>query len=98
MVFPVILMLIMSEKLFPSFKFWTKQRRIGILEFVIIVGVSYGILQWQTVSDFLLSYPEFLIVILIANIIIGRFSGLQLLELIRFMPLLKKHLDQEEEE
>lgn len=88
----------MSEKLFPSFKFWTKQRWIGIVEFLIIVGISYGILQRQAVSDLLLSYPEMLIVILISNLIIGRFSGLQLIELIRFMPLIKRHLDQEEEE
>lgn len=98
MVFPIILMLLMSEKLFPSFKFWTKQRWIGILEFLIIIAVSYGILEWQIISNSLVSYPELLLVLLIINIIVGRFSGLQLLELIRFMPLIKRHLDQEEEE
>lgn len=97
-VFPIILMLLMSEKLFPSFKFWTKQRRIGLIELSMTVLISYGILEWQAIGNFLISYPESLLLLLLINIIVWRFSGLQLLELIRFMPLLKRHLDQEEEE
>ncbi|MDO4714179.1 MAG: 7TM domain-containing protein [bacterium] len=64
----------------------------------MLTAISYGILEWSWISTTLLSYPELLLAILLINIIIGRFSGLQLLELIRFMPLIKKHLDQEEEE
>jgi hypothetical protein len=44
-----------------------------------------------------LSYPELLLVILLAIIIVGRFTWLQLFELIRFMPLIRKHLEDEEE-
>lgn len=97
-VFPILLMLLISTKIFPSFAIQKKSRWIWLGELLILTAISYGILEWNWISTTLLSYPELLLAILIINIIIGRFSGLQLLELIRFMPLIKKHLDQEEEE
>lgn len=45
----------------------------------------------------MLSYPEVLFGILIAIIVVGRFTGLQVLELIRFMPLIRKRFEDEEE-
>jgi len=46
----------------------------------------------------LLAFPELLIVIFILNIAVGRFTGLQLLEYFRFMPLIKKSSEESEEE
>jgi hypothetical protein len=54
-------------------------------------------LNSQLFRTFLLSYPEALLGIVLAVIIVGRFTGLQLFELIRFMPLIRKHLEDEEE-
>lgn len=96
-VFPYIAMLMISEKLFPSFTFWKKGRRVNFLELIILTSIAYFILSRSFITNLLLSYPELLFAILIINIIIWRFTGLQLVELFRFMPLIKKHLDQEEE-
>jgi hypothetical protein len=46
----------------------------------------------------LLAFPELLILIFLLNIAVGRFTGLQLLEYFRFMPLLKNSSGSEEEE
>ena len=97
-IFPLVLIILVADKSFAHFKIWTKGWRISTIELLLVSALSYGILEWNLVSNLLLSYPELLLLVLLLNLIIGRFSGLQMLELIRFMPLIKRHLDQEEEE
>lgn len=96
-IFPLVLSILVADKSFSHFKIWTKGRRISTIELLLVSALSYGILEWSFVSNLLLSYPELLFLVLVLNLIIGRFAGLQVLELIRFMPLIKRHLDQEEE-
>lgn len=98
MVIPIIMSVLISDKAFPNFRIWKKNWWISFSELFIVCWLSYWLLHQHTVSNLLLSYPDLLWLIIILNIVIGRFSGLQLLELIRFMPLIKKTLDQEEEE
>ena len=58
----------------------------------------YGVLSRDGLKQLLLSYPEFIILIFILNILVGRFTGLQLLEYFRFIPLLEKESENEIEE
>ena len=97
MITPLILMLIISEKIFPTFNLFQKKRRFSFFELTIVSALSYGILQRSRISTTLLSYPELLLVLLLINILVGRFLWLQLLELVRFMPLIRKYFEQEEE-
>ena len=97
MITPLILMLIISEKIFPTFNLFQKKRRFSFFELTIVSALSYGILQRSRISTTLLSYPELLLVLLLVNILVGRFLWLQLLELVRFMPLIRKYFEQEEE-
>ncbi len=97
LLFPLILGVLIADKTFPHFKIWTKGRWISCWELLIVSGIAYGILQRDWINNLLLSYPELLFLIIIINFIIGRFSGLQILEFLRFMPLIRKHLDEEEE-
>ena len=97
-VLPILIIAMVNDKLFTeNFKVFSKAGWIAFLEFIIVSGMCWWILETQLIRNFMLSYPELLLVILILGIIIGRFSGLQLFELIRFMPLIKKHLEDEEE-
>ncbi|HBB03881.1 TPA: hypothetical protein DCZ39_03195 [Patescibacteria group bacterium] len=58
----------------------------------------YGLFYRTGLKHLLLAFPELLIVIFILNIAVGRFTGLQLLEYFRFMPLIKKSSEESEEE
>jgi len=44
----------------------------------------------------LISYPEIILVMILANILVGRFTGLQLLEYKRFLVFIKRHATEEE--
>ncbi|MDR3169876.1 MAG: hypothetical protein LBU27_09400 [Candidatus Peribacteria bacterium] len=95
---PTLIFLLVSDKLFTeTFKITKKSARIALLEFSLITFISRWMLNSQRFRTFLLSYPEALLGIVLAIIIVGRFTGLQLFELIRFMPLIRKHLEDEEE-
>jgi len=97
-ILPILILLMVSDKLLTdNFKITQKSARIALIEFSIITFTSRRMLNSQLFRTFLLSYPELLFVILLASVIVGRFTGLQLFELIRFMPLIGKHLEDEEE-
>ncbi|MBU0626799.1 hypothetical protein KKG31_01430 [Patescibacteria group bacterium] len=66
---------------------------MSFTEFLIISFCIYALISWTGFKHLLLSYPEFIILALVLNIVVGRFTGLQLLEYLRFMPLIKKHLE-----
>lgn len=97
LIFPIFLSLFVTDKTFSHLKLFSKAGWINAVEFLFISYLSYSILKWTVISDFLLSYPESLLGIIIINFIIWRFSGLQVFEFIRFMPLIKKHLEDNEE-
>jgi hypothetical protein len=87
-----------SDKIFTEqFKLHKKSGWIALAEFSCISLLSRWMLSISFFRTFMLSYPESLFVVIIALLIVGRFTGLQLFELIRFMPLIKKHLEDEEE-
>lgn len=93
-----MIFLITSDKIFTEqFKLSKKSGWIAIAEFTFITLLSRWILSISFFRTFMLSYPELLFVIIIAVVIVGRFTGLQIFELIRFMPLIRRHLEDEEE-
>jgi hypothetical protein len=97
-ILPLLICSMVNDKLFTeTFKITQKSGWIALVEFSILTFIAWRMLDTQLFRTFLLSYPETLLAVLVINIIIGRFTGLQLFELIRFMPLIRKHLEDEEE-
>lgn len=74
-----------------SKSFW-----IFVLEFSIISSILFVLFKIETIKYVLIAYPDLLWILIILTIIIWRFSGLQLLEYIRFYPLIKKWFQEEE--
>jgi hypothetical protein len=98
-ILPIVICAMVSDKLFSEqFQLYNKSGWIALAEFVSITFLSRVLLEWQVLRTLMLSYPEVLFIILLAIIIVGRFTGLQIFELIRFMPLIRKRLEDEEEE
>jgi DNA integrity scanning protein DisA with diadenylate cyclase activity len=98
-IFPIIFLIVVADKVFYEwFKIQSKTRIISFIEFLIVSAVVYWILSRDGLKQLLLSYPEFIIIIFILNILVGRFTWLQLLEYFRFIPLLEKESNSEIEE
>lgn len=98
-IFPIIFLIVVADKVFYEwFKIKSKTWIISFIEFLIVSGVVYWVLSRDALKQLLLSYPEFIIIIFILNILVGRFTWLQLLEYFRFIPLLEKESENEEEE
>lgn len=98
-IFPIIFLIVVADKVFYEwFKIHSKAWLISFVEFILVSSVVYGILSREGLKQILLSYPEFIVIIFILNIFVWRFTGLQVLEYIRFIPLLQKEGDSEIEE
>jgi len=59
------------------------------------ISLGFTVIKWEFIRNLMLNYPEFIFVLLIINILLGRWSGLRLLEFIRFREILR-HNDEEE--
>lgn len=96
-VFPFIIIPMIAYKLFAderkvfSIGFW-----FYLWEFVFVSIVSYYILQSNFIQNILLAYTELLILVFFINFLIWKFTWLQVLEYIRFLPLIKRHFQEEE--
>jgi len=98
-ILPIIIVVMAAEKIYTEhFKITKKSGRVALAEFAVITLLSRWMLESQVLRTFMLSYPELLFAVGILIIIVGRFTGLQLFELLRFMPLIRRHLEEEEEE
>ncbi|MDD5769679.1 MAG: 7TM domain-containing protein [Candidatus Gracilibacteria bacterium] len=91
-IIPMIIYKITDEKKIFSFGFF-----IYLGEFVLLSFLSYFTLSSVFIQNLFLSYTELIIVLILINFLIGKFSGLQIVEYIRFIPLIKKHFSKEEE-
>jgi hypothetical protein len=98
-IFPMIFIILVSDKVFnESFKLFSIGRWVAFTEFLVVSFAVYGLFYRTGMKHLLLAFPELLILIFLLNIAVGRFTGLQLLEYFRFMPLLKNSSWTEEEE
>lgn len=89
-IFPILIMMTLVEK------FVTVQIEKGVrlafklsAETLVIAIVSFYIVSWPVVQDFIFAYPESLLLLLVANIALGRWTGLRLTEYIRFREVIK---------
>jgi len=74
----------------------SKKFLLFILEFIFIIILVLTIFNISLLKYMLVAYPDIILLFIIIVILIGRFTWLQLLEYIRFYPLIKKNLEEEE--
>lgn len=94
-IFPMLVMSTMSEK------FVSAQSEEGIstalfsaVETIIISILAYYFLVWSSFADLLMSMPELILLPLVGNFILGKFTGLRLTEYFRFRMLLKENIEE----
>lgn len=94
----VIMILYVCMSIFRSPSLMLKKKRwIWSIQFILVMYSVVLVFESEVVFDFLLTFPDSIWIILICIVVAGRFTGLQLTEYARFMPLIS-HLTQEEEE
>jgi hypothetical protein len=67
---------------------------IGVAETIAASLICVFIVQWDVFQSLILAYPELILLTVIADVILGRWTGLRLLEYVRFREVFK-HLQEE---
>ncbi|MBP9779223.1 hypothetical protein KBD33_01200 [Candidatus Gracilibacteria bacterium] len=95
-IFPLFIAIILADKIFQEdIHIFGKSGILDIAQYGIITFAIYWLLEYTTLQYFLISYPDIIILVVFLNILVGRYTGLQLFEYFRFSPLLRK-LNEEE--
>lgn len=90
-IFPILVLIILTEK-FVEVQIEQGARTAMRLtvETLVLAVVSTFIVTWEDFETFILAYPEVVLLTILINIVLGRFSGLRVLEYFRFRKLLTK--------
>jgi len=95
--FPFLMILLVGNRIFTEqFYLFDPGWWTGLLEFVIISLIIYWCISSPLIQNTVLGFPEISLISLFVIIIVWRFTWLQLLEYIRFMPLIKHYFEEEE--
>jgi hypothetical protein len=96
-IFPLFVTVILADKIFQEdINIFWKSWIMDIAQYGIITFVIYQLIEYKALQYFLISYPDIIILVVLLNILVGRYMWLQLFEYFRFSPLLRK-LNEEEE-
>ncbi len=89
-VFPMLIMTTLAEK------FVSAQSGKGVfaavllmLETTIVSLICYWVVEWQFLQNLILSYPEIILLLIVVNLGLGRWTGLRVFEYIRFREVMK---------
>ncbi|MBU0731733.1 PKD domain-containing protein [Patescibacteria group bacterium] len=89
-IFPILILIIITEKFVElQIEKGPKKSIFLTLETLIISVLTYFLVSWDTFKTLLLAFPELILLTILINYIIGRFTGLRLLEYFRFKKVLK---------
>ncbi|MBI2416199.1 MAG: PKD domain-containing protein [Candidatus Kerfeldbacteria bacterium] len=90
-IFPILMMIILTENFVEAqIEQGNRQAIIITIETLALAVVSYLIVTWDWFETFIMAYPEAVLLTIIINVVLGRFTGLRLTEYLRFRRLLKK--------
>ena len=89
-VFPMLIMTTLAEK------FVSTQSGRGVyaavllmLETTVVSLICYWVVEWQYLQNLVLSYPEIILLLLVVNFALGKWTGLRFFEYIRFREVMK---------
>jgi hypothetical protein len=89
-IFPILVLILLSENFIEALLSGTQKRAVELtFETILLAALSAVFIRTEFVQEFVLFHPEAMIlVVLIANIAVGRYTGLRISEYFRFKPLL----------
>jgi len=94
--FPVFLMVMVADKVFQEdIDVFSRGGVVSLVQFTVVSVVAFLVLDSIPVRYFLLSYPDILLLIAVFNLAVGRYTGLQFFEYVRFLPVIGKLREEE---
>ncbi|OGY78781.1 MAG: hypothetical protein A3B74_03255 [Candidatus Kerfeldbacteria bacterium RIFCSPHIGHO2_02_FULL_42_14] len=89
-IFPILIMTILTERFVESqIEKGTRTAIKLTSESLVLSIISYYIVTWEKLQNTILAYPEVILLAIVLNLILGRFTGLRLTEYLRFLNLIK---------
>ncbi len=89
-IFPILVLILLSENFIEALLSGTQKRAVELtFETILLAALSAIFIRTELVQEFVLFHPEVTILaVFIANIAVGRYTGLRISEYFRFKPLL----------
>ncbi|MBI2464339.1 PKD domain-containing protein [Candidatus Peregrinibacteria bacterium] len=89
-IFPMLIMSTLVEK-FVSIQTGTgfKSALVLISETIVVSILCYYLVEWDFLKILMLSHPELILVFLVINVILGRWTGLRIFEYVRFREVIR---------
>ncbi len=95
-VIAVVLVASISERMISTYARHGIKASVNISgETLLLAVLNFLLFSWGAFQTFLLASPWILIVVLVINLLVGRVTGLRLLEYFRFWEILNKEPDQD---
>ena len=91
----ILAILFIMERLIDGIKFFSKSGILELLRYAVIIVIVVAIFSSRSLQYFLISYPDVIFLIVIANLLVGRYTGLQVVEYFRFSPALRNISEEE---
>ncbi len=96
-IFPILILIVLVEEFVKvQMEEGTKTAALITIETLAISIIGYYVVKMAFVRNFVLSYPEIVLITLMINYILGRWHGLRLLEYYRFRNVLAVISEQKE--
>jgi hypothetical protein len=93
----LIVFILVSDKIFhEDIPLFSKRGLQYAGEFILIVSICFLFLNSSLIQIILLSFPDIIFLLFVGNFIVGQYTGLQMVEYIRFFPIIKKLQEEEE--
>lgn len=88
-IFPILLLVVLTEKFIAAQIDQGSQTAVKLtVETLALSIVCYFVASWGMFRTLLLGYPELVLLTILINFLIGRWSGLRLIEYIRFRDII----------
>ena len=91
----IFAILFIMERLIDGIKFFSKSGILELFRYAVIIAIVVAIFSSRSLQYFLISYPDVIFLIVIANLLVGRYTGLQVVEYFRFSPVLRNISEEE---
>jgi len=89
-IFPILIIILLTEEFISlEIERGLKSASLLFIETLFLSVLCYLLASWNLFREFILIYPETVIATLLINILIGRWTGLRLLEYYRFRKVIK---------
>lgn len=89
-IFPILILIALVEEFVKvQMEEGSRTAIIIIVETLILAIIGFYLVNWQSLRNIVLSYPEIILLSLIFNFFIGKWTGLRLLEYYRFRKVIE---------